>query len=377
MLRAARFSLLLLLLFLISPAISISGDEGALEESQQRVIEEFVMGFIDEAIEPSTSSAESDELLKEALSYADTYSMIKGDNTLYKKIQHDIITLPSFSGNEGIFKELQETMLHGSRLSVNPAIRKVKQKVEEFVEALIEKALEPDISSIKRDELLEAATSFAEIYGRKTGDYIFNQRTRQLILNLPPASISRDEEIVREFHKAMLLDNRFVMEFLVKKVEPRIEPFVMEIIAKARKPGTPAAEKDMLLITAMNFAKTFGNMKGDHAFHRTIHRETFTARLTEPVEGVHIIDAPKASETVKNVFRPDNIVIRAGESVSWVNHDDITHVIGTLDFLSDGHFFAPDIGPFVTFENTFLLPGEYYYICFIHSSMIGKITVEE
>jgi plastocyanin len=26
---------------------------------------------------------------------------------------------------------------------------------------------------------------------------------------------------------------------------------------------------------------------------------------------------------------------------------------------------------------TFFIPGEYYYICYIHNSMIGKLTVTE
>jgi plastocyanin len=205
---------------------------------------------------------------------------------------------------------------------------------------------------------------------------------QHLVKALPPTSISSDDEIIKEFQKAMQHDNRFLMELLVRKVEPRIETFVMGIIGMARKPGIPVAEKDLLLKTAMNFAKTLGKMKQDHAFHRRIHRETFTARLSEavrsvPVGGVHTIDSPKASKRIKDVFRPNNIVVHSGETVRWINHDDITHVIGTIDFLSDGHFFAPDIGFMDTFEHNFLLPGEYYYICYIHNYMIGKIVVEE
>lgn len=384
MLRVKKIPvLLLLLLILFSAATASSGDKGLLKNPQQRVIEGFVMRFVDKAIEPGISSAKRDELLKEAMGYAGTYCMINGDNTLCKKIQYNIIPLAptAFSLDEGILEEFQKIMPKSNRFPMNPNLlnikRKIKQRAEGFVEALIEKALEPDIPSIKREELLAAATSFAATYGSKMDDDIFDNWVQNLILNLPPSSISRDEDIINEFQNAMLHDNRLVMEFLVKKVEPRIEPFVTEIITRAGKPGIPAAEKEMLLKTALSFAKTFGNMKGDHTYHRTIHRRTFTANLTEPVEGVHIVDALKASATVKNVFRPDNIVIRAGESVRWVNHDNITHVIGTLDFFSDGHFFAPEIGPLGAFEHTFYLPGEYYYICFIHTFMIGKITVTE
>jgi len=197
---------------------------------------------------------------------------------------------------------------------------------------------------------------------------------------LPYGATSSDRAIIKAFQKAMRHDNKLAMEFLVKKIEPRIKPFVQEIIDRAIDDATAPEAKDRLLKTAMNMAKTYGRITGDQAFHRVIHRKTFTARLSEPVmtepgKGVHVVVSPRASETVKNIFRPDNIVIRAGETVRWVNEDDITHVIGTLDFLSDGHFFEPDIGPLGSFEHTFRRPGEYYYICFIHNSMIGKITV--
>ena len=48
----------------------------------------------------------------------------------------------------------------------------------------------------------------------------------------------------------------------------------------------------------------------------------------------------------------------------------------TYDFLSDGHFFAPHVAPNGEFEFTFTEAGDYYYICYIHKSMIGKIRVE-
>ncbi len=372
-------SLLLLLLFLAFAATSVSADNvEQLELKRAGVVEGFITGLIDRAIEPGTGPAEKSKLLRAALVHAKTYGRVKGEDALHQKVHRRILTLISTSipDDDKIMKELQETALHGNiySMSIN------RGKVRELIEALIEKAIEAGTPLAEGEALLEAASDLSKTYGRKTGDKFFHPRMQHLISTLPPASISGDEDIIREFQKALGQDNRLVMEFLAKKVEPRIEPFITEIIKRALKRGVPEEEKDMLLKTAMNFAKTLGNIKGDHSFHRVIHRRTFTARLagpaqSRPFDGVHIVDVPKATTALKNVFRPDNIIINAGETVRWVNHDEITHVIGTLGFLSYGSFFAPNIGPKGTFERTFSTPGEYYYICFIHNSMTGKITV--
>ncbi|MFQ5465203.1 MAG: plastocyanin/azurin family copper-binding protein [Thermodesulfobacteriota bacterium] len=385
MLRFEKIPLLLLALFvLFAPAQAISAEGKAVKKTPEAVIEGFVTGLVEQAAGPGVSPETKEALLERALRFAETYGMIEDDDALLKKTEKAILTLPgtSISGDEQIIKDFQEIMLHGRRLPDDPTMGKVKKRVEELVYGLIDRAFEPGTSKDEEKGLLDAARDFAEAYSGKTGDEAFYRAIEHSIRTLPYRAISSDGAIIKAFQKAMRHDNRLAMEFLVKKVEPRIEPFVQEIIARALDPSAAPEEKDRLLKTAMNFAKTFGRITGDQAFHRVIHRKTFTARLSEPLltepgQGVHIIVAPRASETVKNVFRPDNIVIRAGETVRWVNKDEIIHVIGTLDFLSDGHFFEPRIGPLGSFEHTFRRPGEYYYICFIHNSMIGKITVKK
>jgi plastocyanin len=383
-------TLLLLFLSFAFAAVSVSAvDEKLAEQRRAEIVEGFLTGLIDRAVEPGTTAAEKGRLLRSALVHAKTYSRVVGDDALHQMVHRRLLALTSApasttsptsltSEDKKIILELQERALHGSNFS-----RSLKRvKVRELVEALIGRALEVGTQIIEREGLLEAASDLAKRYGEKAGDDIFNQRMQRLISTLPPAYLPRDEDIIREFNKALAHDNKLVMKFLVKKVAPRIEPFVTGIIERAGKRSTPDEEKEMLLKTAMNFAKTLGNITGDHTFHRAIHRRTFTARLAEPVRGtptvgVHTINAPKATRTLKNIFRPDNLIINAGETVRWVNHDEITHVIGTLDFLSDGRFFNPSVGPRSTFERTFFIPGEYYYICYIHNSMIGKLTVTE
>jgi len=372
--------LLFLIILLSLAAGCASAQRSVLRASHDAVAGRLASELIDAAAVDGTPPAERDRLLASALRLAETYSMIKDDPAVEETVRRRIEAIPGVSmpGDRGLVARFRKALRRTG--FTKPRMGEFKDRVEELVEALIEKSFETGTPPGKRRELLETALDFARAYGAKTGDEIFVGATRALIRGLPPASIS-DAMIIEEFEKAMLHDNKVVMRLLTRRVQTRIEPLVDGIIERALEAGVPTAQKDLLLKTAMNFAKTLASITGDQAFHRSIHRRTFTARLSAPMRlsektGVYVVDIPATSGTTKNIFSPDNIVVQAGSTVRWVNHDEISHVIGTLDFLSDGRFHAPDIGPRGVFEHTFSEPGEYYYICYIHNSMIGKITVE-
>ena len=72
-----------------------------------------------------------------------------------------------------------------------------------------------------------------------------------------------------------------------------------------------------------------------------------------------------------NAFSPADVVIKAGDSVEWLNKDNGDHTLtfdnGEVDeLLSDG----------ASFSHTFTEAGEYAYNCKIHSGMQGKVIVE-
>jgi len=69
-------------------------------------------------------------------------------------------------------------------------------------------------------------------------------------------------------------------------------------------------------------------------------------------------------------FNPSDLTITAGESVTWINDDSVTH-----DILSNGNFDSGLLASGKNFTFTFDMPGEFDYICKIHPSMNGKITV--
>lgn len=69
-------------------------------------------------------------------------------------------------------------------------------------------------------------------------------------------------------------------------------------------------------------------------------------------------------------FSPSELVVKKGTKITWINNDSASHTIKSDAFqsgdLSNGGKYE------FTFENT----GTFSYICSIHPSMKGKITVE-
>jgi plastocyanin len=70
-------------------------------------------------------------------------------------------------------------------------------------------------------------------------------------------------------------------------------------------------------------------------------------------------------------FDPPTLTVKAGTSVTWVNADDIPHLISE----KDGKFRSPALDTDEKFSQTFSTPGTVEYYCAIHPKMTGKIVV--
>lgn len=68
-------------------------------------------------------------------------------------------------------------------------------------------------------------------------------------------------------------------------------------------------------------------------------------------------------------FNPDQITIRAGDSVTWVNRDNDRHRI-----LGDG-FESKELANGNTFTAEFPEPAQLLYHCTIHTYMEGRVVV--
>ncbi len=137
------------------------------------------------------------------------------------------------------------------------------------------------------------------------------------------------------------------------------------------------AEKQYI---AETMARVYKDVTGDISFLIEVKREIFNSRLHSPVrgaavKGINIISMPRATDNEKNIFTPDNLIINAGEWVKWENNAGEAHIFSSMPLIGKQVLFTPSIKPDETWIQRFSEPGEYFYFCFIHSSMVGKITV--
>ncbi len=70
-------------------------------------------------------------------------------------------------------------------------------------------------------------------------------------------------------------------------------------------------------------------------------------------------------------FDPPTITIKAGDTVTWVNGDDIPHVVAE----KDGKFRSGALDTDDRFSRQFTTAGTVEYFCAIHPHMTGKIIV--
>ena len=199
-----------------------------------------------------------------------------------------------------------------------------------------------------------------------------------LFLSGAPA---RASEITDLYIKAMDKNDKAALDGIVKYKKDAIPGEIQSLLEHARAPETTPEDRDSLLYIAEHMAIRYKDQTGDFAPLLEVKKRTFDSRLSAPVtpelvDGARIVDIPRASGDVKNIFVPDNIVVKLGDTVRWTNSDEIAHVFSTMGAISAGKFYASNIPAGESWEFKFDKPGEYFYICFIHQSMVGKVTVE-
>jgi amicyanin len=71
-------------------------------------------------------------------------------------------------------------------------------------------------------------------------------------------------------------------------------------------------------------------------------------------------------------FDPAVLTVKVGATVTWVNADDIPHLVSE----KDGKFRSSALDTDATFSQTFKDAGTIEYFCVLHPHMTGKIVVE-
>lgn len=73
-------------------------------------------------------------------------------------------------------------------------------------------------------------------------------------------------------------------------------------------------------------------------------------------------------------FGPAKLTIPVGTKVTWVNHDDVPHVIKSTG--TEKGFTSRALDTDDQFSYVFSAPGTYIYFCAIHPMMTGQIIVK-
>jgi plastocyanin len=71
-------------------------------------------------------------------------------------------------------------------------------------------------------------------------------------------------------------------------------------------------------------------------------------------------------------FAPQQITVKAGDTVTWTNRDDIPHTVTSKTMV----FRSKALDTDDKFSFTFTTPGSFAYFCSLHPHMTGTVVVE-
>lgn len=105
----------------------------------------------------------------------------------------------------------------------------------------------------------------------------------------------------------------------------------------------------------------------------TIIRSMLAGMVVAALATVAIAQAPGFGVTIDNfTFTPQQLTVKAGDTVTWTNHDDIPHTVTSTTMA----FRSKALDTDDKFSFTFATPGSYAYFCSLHPHMTGTIVVE-
>src|SRR6476620_1276602 len=106
---------------------------------------------------------------------------------------------------------------------------------------------------------------------------------------------------------------------------------------------------------------------------RTLVAATVAGFFTAEMGAATSARAAEISVAIDNfTFSPQQITVKAGDTVIWTNRDDIPHT-ATSTTKSFGSEVLDTNG---SFSFTFTTPGSFSYFCALHPHMTGSVVVE-
>lgn len=210
-----------------------------------------------------------------------------------------------------------------------------------------------------------------------------------MLFALNAGAQAAQSELVTKYLEAVDSKNALKMSAIIAENKDKVPAEVKALLEEAAKPGITPEDKEAQLYIAELLASGLKDETGDFTLLKEVKKAVFNSKLADaPVRlkaenGIHVLQTTHvmvkhdSSEEAKNIFVPDNIIIKKGETVRWENKDTIEHVLISMPAIGIGGIKATRIEPGQSFEFKFDNPGEYFYICYIHKGMVGKVTVEE
>ena len=149
-------------------------------------------------------------------------------------------------------------------------------------------------------------------------------------------------------------------------------------------PGSPhtfslhASNSRSTTLQGASFAPDAGGVAYGFEFTIPIHFSRFAPWFHKKDQAVEVTvpfmnTAAVQVEMREMSFRADSVVITAGQSVGWINRDQVAH---TVTFDSGGPQSSGDMASGGTFVAAFPRPGVYRYHCVPHPNMKGVVVVK-
>ena len=108
-------------------------------------------------------------------------------------------------------------------------------------------------------------------------------------------------------------------------------------------------------------------------FARTLVLSAMAGLLFTSMVAAGPARADEVEVSVDNfTYNPQQITVKAGTTVVWINHDDIPHTVTS----KTGVFRSKALDTDDKFSFTFATPGTFLYFCALHPHMTGSIVVE-
>lgn len=127
----------------------------------------------------------------------------------------------------------------------------------------------------------------------------------------------------------------------------------------------------LLVVALLIIVFPLAGCAGSGSTAGTTVKKTTAAPAVETTASVTTTAAKNEISIKGNAFNPDNLSIKVGDTVTWINNDSYAHTVTALK----GEFESGNMASGAKFSFTFDKEGTYDYICGIHTFMTGKIVV--